>query len=265
MRLDQDLRHDDLVLEIRALASVGRVLVAADVVPGPAVEAAVLYGGQVIGRKIGTDMVAFVPRAPESTGAWLDGHTGAVAQAGRIVADGLAFRIEHAHHGPVLFLAPGRTNPVGLLIGPNFLPGFFRHFGGNIGSRADRDEQAFAVAGNFQVARPMARRGNISDYDFGWPGGLAVAAAIGIANDLVRGAHIDVFGRSRRMERDAVGTFQVVGEDFGRRLAVFGCVAGEDQDASGLSFRHEDIAIRCNPHDARLFQTTGEHLHRETL
>ena len=67
------------------------------------------------------------------------------------------------------------------------------------------------------------------------------------------------------MEHDAVGPVQVLGEDLGLRRRAFGRVGGEDQDAPAPAFRHEDVAVRRDPDDARLFQAAGEHLHREAL
>ena len=41
--------------------------------------------------------------------------------------------------------------------------------------------------------------------------------------------------------------------------------AGKTRMRPLAAFRHEDIAVRCDPDDARLFQALGEHLHREAL
>ncbi len=64
MGLDEHVRDGDLVLEIRPLAAMTRVLVGADVVPGPAVERAFAHAGDVIGRHVVAEPVALVGRAP---------------------------------------------------------------------------------------------------------------------------------------------------------------------------------------------------------
>src|SRR5689334_13041187 len=68
MRLDQDVRYDDFVFQFRVLAPVTRVLVSADVIPGPAVKAALLDVGDVIGRQIIPEFVTLVDRGPELAG-----------------------------------------------------------------------------------------------------------------------------------------------------------------------------------------------------
>ena len=111
----------------------------------------------------------------------------------------------------------------------------------------------------------MPLGGDVRDDDLGRPARLAVAAAVRVANDLVGRGHIDVLRVARRMEHDAEGPLQVLGEDLGRRRRASGRVGGEDQDASAPAFRHEDVAVRGDPDDAGLVQAPGEHLHREAL
>ena len=67
------------------------------------------------------------------------------------------------------------------------------------------------------------------------------------------------------MEHDAVRPLQALGKDLGLRRLASGRVGSEDQNASAPAFRHEDVAVRSDPDDARLVQAAGEHLYREAL
>ena len=58
-----------------------RVLVSAHVVPGPAVEAAFLDRGDVIGDQVIAEVVALIGRAPKSSGDGIDGLADAVADS----------------------------------------------------------------------------------------------------------------------------------------------------------------------------------------
>ena len=60
-----------------------RVLVAAHVVPGPAIKAALLDGGDVVGDEVVAEVVALVGGAPELAGGRVDGLADAVADAVR--------------------------------------------------------------------------------------------------------------------------------------------------------------------------------------
>src|SRR5205085_1064078 len=81
MRLEQDVGNDDLVLEVGPLALVARVFVRADVIPGPAVEAAFAHARDVVGRQIVAEPVALVGRAPQVAGGRMHREAGAVADA----------------------------------------------------------------------------------------------------------------------------------------------------------------------------------------
>ena len=52
MGLQENVRNSDLVFEIGTLATMTRILVGADVIPGPAVECAVAHAGNVVGRTL---------------------------------------------------------------------------------------------------------------------------------------------------------------------------------------------------------------------
>ena len=66
------------------LPIVPRVLMASHVEPWPAVEAAFLHVGNVVGNQIVAQSVAFVDGAPELAGGRVDGHAHAVADAGGV-------------------------------------------------------------------------------------------------------------------------------------------------------------------------------------
>src|SRR6202451_3551914 len=68
MGLEQHVRDGDLVLQVRPLRGVTRSLVAADIVPGPAVIGALAHAGDVIGRHIVAKAVALIGRAPQRVG-----------------------------------------------------------------------------------------------------------------------------------------------------------------------------------------------------
>jgi len=67
------------------------VLEAAHIVPGPAVETALLDRGHIVGNKMVAQVVAVVGRAPQLTGDGIDGFTHAVADAGGVHLDELSF------------------------------------------------------------------------------------------------------------------------------------------------------------------------------
>ena len=65
MRLQQHVGDDHRVLQVGVLALVPRILIAADVVPGPAVEAALLDVRDVVGDQVVAQLVALVDRRPQ--------------------------------------------------------------------------------------------------------------------------------------------------------------------------------------------------------
>src|SRR5580704_11636771 len=62
--LDQHVGNGDLVFQVRPLAGMTRILMRADIVPGPAVKRALAHAGDVIGRHVVAEAVALVGRAP---------------------------------------------------------------------------------------------------------------------------------------------------------------------------------------------------------
>ena len=129
-----------LDLQLGMLALVARVLtppLAAHVVPGPAVEAALLDVGDVVGDEVVAEGVALVGGAPELAGGGIDGLADAVANAPGVDLDELALGRELEHVGAVEFLGVG----VGVV---------------DVGVRADGGEELAAVLREDEVAGPVA-------------------------------------------------------------------------------------------------------------
>ena len=82
MRLDQHVGNGDLALEVGACARVPRVLIVADVEPGPAVERALPHPRDVVRHQIVAEAVALVGRAIEIAGRGMNGEADAIADAG---------------------------------------------------------------------------------------------------------------------------------------------------------------------------------------
>ena len=179
MGLDEDVGGDDLGGEVDALAVLGlvggergrlrigagavgagvgetRVVVAAHVIPGPAVEAALLDRGDVVGDQVVAEVVALVGGAPELAGGGVDGFADAVADAVGVDLDELALGSELEDVGAVELAGVG----VGVV---------------HVGAGADGDEHVFAVLGEDDVARPVAAAhelrvaGNVRDDGLGGP------------------------------------------------------------------------------------------------
>src|SRR6266568_2856449 len=73
MRLKKDVGGYYFVPKFGVLAFVLRIIVAAHVVPGPAIEAAIFKVGNVIGHQVIAECVAFIHRSPQLTGFRLNG------------------------------------------------------------------------------------------------------------------------------------------------------------------------------------------------
>src|SRR2546426_12472262 len=84
------------------LAPVPRVLVCADVVPGPAIEASLLNVGDVIRREIVTELVALVNRSPQFPGLRIYGDADRIADAPGIDAQARAVGARLQDVGPVV-------------------------------------------------------------------------------------------------------------------------------------------------------------------
>ena len=72
MRLNENVRRRDGVREIGPLVLVARILIVAEIVPGPAIEGALRYMGYVVGRQVVAESVALVDRAPEGARSGLN-------------------------------------------------------------------------------------------------------------------------------------------------------------------------------------------------
>src|SRR6266702_7087475 len=183
MRLDQNVGHSDLVLEVGPRSPVARVLVGADVIPGPAVEGAFAHAGDVVGREIIAEAIALVGRAPKLAGHRVHRHADAIADAGCESSLALALRIEDEHVGAVGLGSPGRAQ--GLLLLP---PAERRLIGSaqavaGIGGGAHRDEHPRAVLGEDDVAGRVTSGREPGDDNLRPAVRLHLAAAIGEADD----------------------------------------------------------------------------------
>src|SRR6266404_6080796 len=73
--------------------------VAADVAVWPAVEAAILDTGEIIGRKIVAEFIAFIDGDPGNAGNRLEGQSDGIAQAGGKLASIVAIEIANGNCG----------------------------------------------------------------------------------------------------------------------------------------------------------------------
>src|SRR5882672_9917641 len=108
VRLEENVGNDYLVLQFGMLAFVTRILMTTDVPPRPAIEAALLNVGDVIGDEIVAQAVAFVDGAPEFAGFGINGQAAAgVADAVGVDAHFGAIGIELQNIGTVFFCGGG--------------------------------------------------------------------------------------------------------------------------------------------------------------
>jgi hypothetical protein len=107
VRLQDDVRCDDLGLQLRVCTHQARVLVTAHVPPWPAVESIFLHAGDVVGNEVVAEPVTLVGGAPELTGCWIDGFADAVANAAGVDLEELALGGELKNIGAVKFVGMG--------------------------------------------------------------------------------------------------------------------------------------------------------------
>src|SRR6185437_4084114 len=81
VRLDQHVGNNDFIFQFGMLAFVTRILMSANVIPGPAIEASVLDVSDVIRRQIVADLIPLVYRAPELSRFRIDRLPHAVANS----------------------------------------------------------------------------------------------------------------------------------------------------------------------------------------
>src|SRR5262249_52388074 len=98
-----------------------RIFVCADIIPGPPVEAAFAHARDVIRWKIVSQTVTFVGRAPEIAGRGIYRHADAIANAARVNAPALTFRIEHEDIGALEFIVATNQPLLDVAIKQRFL------------------------------------------------------------------------------------------------------------------------------------------------
>ena len=89
--------------QVRVFILVARVDVAAHVIPGPTVEAAILHMGDVIRGQILAESVSFIDRCPQLSGLGMDSNTNRIADARGVDALTRSVGIELEDVGPVIF------------------------------------------------------------------------------------------------------------------------------------------------------------------
>src|ERR1700733_563076 len=257
VRLDEDVGNGDLVLQVRPLAFVPRVLVGADIVPGPAVERAFAYAGDVVGRRVVADAVALVGRAPQRAAAGRNRHADAVTDAVGIDALVLAVGIERQNVGALGFAAPGRAERMARHEVLQLAAGKFAHAVGDIGGRAGRHKHCLAVRREHDVAGMMTAGTEMWDDGFGRAARGGIAVTIGIAENGIGIADIDPLRIGPgRIEGDAERITEPGGEH--RRLSRFTTVRPQHADAARFALGDEYVAVRRRAEGARTRQTGGK-------
>src|SRR5947209_3142856 len=105
MRLHKHVGDDYFVLQLGMLALMAWILMAADVIPRPAVEASVLDVGNVLRGKIVANVVAFVDGTPRLARFGINGNAHAIANTGGEDAASGAVGIEFEDVGTLKFHA----------------------------------------------------------------------------------------------------------------------------------------------------------------
>ncbi len=226
-----------------------RVLVASHVVPGPAEEAALRDGGDVVGDEVVAEVVALVGGAPEGAGDGVDGFADAVAEAAGVDADELAV-------GGVLEDV-GAVELAGMGVGVVY-----------VGAGAYGDEQVLVVLGEDDVAGPVAAAaelgvaGDVGDDGLGLAGGVEVAIFVGEALDGGGVADVDVLRvGAGGVEGDAEGVVEAGGEFFDGGGFAVGGDAAEDEDGAGAGVGEEEIAVGGGGDEAGLGEGAVGELH----
>src|ERR1700722_6076004 len=102
MRMEDDIGCYDLILELGMLSRMARILMFAHVPPGPAIKAASLPTGDVIGNEIVPQPIALIDRTPQRTGRRLDCESYAIPDAIGIHTHRRTVGIEFQHIGAIL-------------------------------------------------------------------------------------------------------------------------------------------------------------------
>src|ERR1700722_5232398 len=119
-------------------AFVPRVLMRADIPPGPAVESAFLHVGDVVGDQVVAESVALVDRTPELAGLGIDRDSSAR------IADSVGVDLQ-------LTIGGIASEDVGAIFFAGMRVGVV-----NVRRGADGDEHALAICGEFDGASPVA-------------------------------------------------------------------------------------------------------------
>src|ERR1700733_14181907 len=99
VRLDQDIRYGDLVLQVGTLARMVGVFMIADIEPWPAIERALAHAGDVIGNEVVAKTIALVGRTIGIACRWMNGEAHAIADAGGEDGRVRSVRVEGKHVG----------------------------------------------------------------------------------------------------------------------------------------------------------------------
>ena len=84
VRLKENIRHNDAIIQFRVLARVPRILIAADVIPGPAVEPVLLNVRDVVGDQVIAKRIALIYRTPEFARYGIDRKAHGIADSGGV-------------------------------------------------------------------------------------------------------------------------------------------------------------------------------------
>ena len=103
MRLNQNVRSDHFCTPIRVTVFQARIAVFAYVVPGPAIEAAVLHMSGVVRDEIVSERISFVGCSPKLSGFWFYREADRIANAGRKNSKAGTVRIAYQNIGAMKF------------------------------------------------------------------------------------------------------------------------------------------------------------------
>src|SRR5258706_2241637 len=224
-----------------------RVLMPAEIPPGPAVEPAFLYVRDVVGDEVVAQRVALIYRTPQLAGLRTHCNSApSITNAVGIYAKMAIHRI--AHKTVCAILLSGRSVRIV-----------------DVRARAHSDKQFLAVSRKVNRPRPVpASARQIGDM-LRRSARLQISIAIREANHFSGAAHIQPLRvRSRRIKSQSIRTFQAACED-GRllRLAVAGD-SPEDADAAGVTFGKKYVAVGCCAQCPGIVESRGIQLNLES-
>ena len=229
VRLQEHVGDDHLVFQFGMLAGVARVLMRAEVVPRPAIEAAFGDVRDVVGHQVVAQFIPFVDRGPQLAGLGIRGQADGVADAGGEDALVLAIRVEGQDVGPPRFALV-------VIV---------------IRSRANRDIQRLAIRRELEVPRPvpaapdaLVAAGDVRDDRFRRARRLRVSVPIREADNRVGVPNVNKLrlganGVKGNSERPEAGGEDLI--DLGRAITVG---IAQHSNAIGPALSEEQIAIR---------------------